>query len=85
MTQFRLDPDGVRQAAEAATQAAGPRHVAEIVRLTSGIRCSVHGTRPVYTGPWPSIAFGDFCCQDFATRVLAGLEPVSWIRLDRAS
>ena len=85
MSQFRLDHAAVKRAATAASQAAGPRHIAEIERLTSGIRCNVHGTAPVYCGPWPSIAFEDFCCDELKRQVLAALGQVSWIRLDPAA
>lgn len=85
MANIEWDHDAIKRAAAGAIQAAGPAHVVEIRRLTSGIRCSVHGTAPVYTGPWPTIAFEDFCCDDLKQQTLTALSGVSWIRLDRAA
>jgi hypothetical protein len=71
--------DGIRKATQEAVLAAGPRHIAEIERLTAGIRCGVHGTAPVYEGPWPTIAFEDFCCEDLKRQTIEALQGVSWI------
>ena len=82
---FTPNPDGFRKAAERAVLAAGPRHTAEIRRLTSGCRCDVHGKTAVYTGPWPTIAFEDFCCDGLGQRVRTALTGISWINLDQAA
>jgi hypothetical protein len=84
VSEIHWDEDGIRKAAQAATQRGAERQVAEIERLTSGIRCSVHGTTPVYIGPWPSIGFEDFCCDDLKQRVLTALSGVPWLHLDPA-
>lgn len=86
MATIEWDHDAIKRAAAQAVQAGGPAHIAEIQRLTSGIRCSAHGTTPVYTGPWPTIAFEDFCCDDLTQAADAhSALRVSWIRLDRAT
>ena len=82
---FTPNPDGIRKAAEQAVLAAGPRHIAEIRRLTSGCRCEVHGATAIYVGPWPDIAFEDFCCDDLRQQVRAALAGISWISLRPAA
>jgi hypothetical protein len=85
MADIRWNQAAIKKAAAEAVQAAGPTHIAEIQRLTSGLRCGVHGTTPVYTGPWPIIAFEDFCCDDLERRVRSALSAVSWLRLNQAA
>lgn len=82
MSHFQLGPDGVRRPADAAIQAAGPRHGGRDRAPELWHPLQVHGTGPVYLGPWPSTAFQDFCCDEQQRLVLATLQPVSSIRVD---